>query len=313
MSQLIKKPELLATAGSIEEMNLLIDAGADAINMGTLKFGMRLQGDLQPNEMFEAIHQAHSKQAKVYVVMNNIMNNRILSEMPNYLTGLAKAGADAIVFGDPAILISMKQAGIRLPLHWNGEMTSTNYVSAEYWARQGAVRVIAARELNMEQVVEMKRKLAIEVQVQVHGITNIFHSKRRMVSNYRQHQGRDFSETDQALDKGLFIIEAERKDEKFPVYEDVNGTHIMSSEDICMLENLDELMSVQMDSFKVEGLLKSLEYNKAVVQVYRQVIDTYAMNPEDYHYNAQWLAPVECLQPKDRPFSFGFYFKEQVY
>jgi putative protease len=309
----VKKPELLVTAGSIEELRKLIEAGADAVCIGHAKYGMRLPGSFSLEELGQAIQEAHAQHAKVYVVMNNIMHNEGLAELPDYLKQLKKFGADAVVFGDPALLIAARQAEVSIPLHWNPEMTATNHASANYWAGKGATRVVLARELNMEQVLDMKRYLTIEIQVQVHGITNIFHSKRNMVSNYRAHQGQEISTEQFAMEQGLFLVEEERKDGKFPIFEDVNGTHIMSAEDICMLENLHELMEGQIDSFKIEGLQKSIDYNEAVVRAYRKAIDAYVLSPAEYSFDSEWLATIEQLQPQDRALSYGFFYKEQVY
>jgi putative protease len=107
-------------------------------------------------------------------------------------------------------------------------------------------------------------------------------------------------------------VEAERQDEHFPVYEDSNGTHIMSSEDLCMLENLHELMEAGIDSLKIEGLLKSPEYNSTVVAIYRKAIDAYAADP-DHWYDPAWLEEIAAIQPPDRPLDYGFFYKEQVY
>jgi putative protease len=309
----VKKPELLVTAGSIEEMRVLINAGADAVAIGHAKYGMRLSGSFSIDELEQAIREAHEQEIKVYIVMNNIMHNAILAELPAYLRILQQFGADAVIFGDPALIIAAREAEVTIPLHWNPEMTATNYASANYWAGKGAVRVVLARELNMEQVLEMKVYVKMEVQVQVHGITNIFHSKRSMVSNYRSHQGKETVNQSFGLDQGLFLVEEERKDGKFPIFEDENGTHIMSAEDICMLENLHELMEGQIDSFRIEGLLKPCAYNEAVVRAYREAIDTYSLNPSEYSFNPEWLESIEQLQPQDRPLSYGFFYKEQVY
>jgi putative protease len=309
----VNKPELLVTAGSIQELRQLIGAGADAVCIGHARYGMRLPGGFDLEELRQAIEAAHSQAAKVYIMMNNIMQNEILAELPDYLKQLQIFGADAVVFGDPALLLAARQAEVSLPLHWNPEMTATNYASANYWAGKGAARVVVARELNMEQILDMKRNAVMEVQVQVHGMTNIFHSKRNMVSNYRAHQGQNYSTDQFALEQGLFLVEEERKDGKFPIFEDENGTHIMSSEDICMLENLHELMEGNIDSFKIEGLQKSVGYNEAVVRAYRKVIDVYMANPMEYNFDPAWLEPIEQLQPQDRPLSFGFFYKEQVY
>jgi putative protease len=309
----VKKPELLVTAGSIEEMRILVQAGASAVSIGHAKYGMRLSGSFSLDELEQAIQEAHEQAVKAYIVMNNVMHNDILVELPVYLKKLQQFGADAVIFGDPALLIAAREAEVSIPLHWNPEMTATNYASANYWARKGATRVVLARELNMEQVLELKDHVDIEVQVQVHGMTNIFHSKRNMVSNYRSHQGKDVPNQSFDLDQGLFLVEEERKDGKFPIFEDENGTHIMSAEDICMLENLHELMEGRIDSFKIEGLQKSIAYNEAVVRAYRQSIDTYMLNPTEYTFNPDWLEEIEKLQPQDRLLSFGFFYKEQVY
>jgi putative protease len=309
----VKKPELLVTAGSIEELRQLIKAGADAVCIGHVKYGMRLPGSFALEELNEAIQEAHKLNAKVYVVMNNIMHNDGLAELPDYLKQLQIFGADAVIFGDPALLIAARQAEVSIPLHWNPEMTATNYASANYWEGKGATRVVLARELNMEQVLDMKRNVNMEVQVQVHGITNIFHSKRNMVSNYRAHQGQEYSTEQFVMEQGLFLVEEERKDGKFPIFEDQNGTHIMSAEDICMLENLHELIEGQIDSFKIEGLQKTIAYNAAVVHAYRSAIDAYLLHPAEYVFDPRWLESIEQLQPLDRPLSFGFFYKEQVY
>ncbi|WP_127579623.1 peptidase U32 family protein [Paenibacillus koleovorans] len=298
----------------MDELIRLIEAGADAIQIGDPRFGMRLSGHFPVEELGQAVKAAHERGARVYVVCNNIMDNAILPQLPDYLKQVQEAGADAIVFGDPAVLIAMKQAGVSLPLHWNAEMTSTNYVTANYWGTKGAVRVVLARELNMDQVLEFKNNAKLEVQVQVHGMTNIYHSKRALVSNYFVHQGQDPTDANLSQDRKLFLIEEERQDERFPVYEDRNGTHIMSSDDVCMVENMQELLEAGIDSFKIEGLLKPIEYTETVVRCYRATIDAYMADPEGFEFDEeQWLEPIRALQHPERELSFGFFYKEQVY
>ncbi|WP_010270649.1 peptidase U32 family protein [Paenibacillus senegalensis] len=312
----IKKPELLVTAGSLEEIRAYIKAGATAVQIGEARYGMRLPGDITRGQLKEAVQLAHDLGGKLYIVANNIMSNEVLDELPDYLRSVQDSGADALVFGDPAVLISMKQAGVQLPLHWNPEMTATNYATANYWASKGAVRFVLARELNEQEIHEIKANTAMEVELQVHGMTNIFHSKRRMVSAYQGHLGADKegeSEGKYGVDKQMILIEAERQEEKYPVYEDVNGTHIMSSDDLCLLEIAHELIDIGIDSFKVESFMKSREYVEAVLRIYRMAIDAYSDNPSDYECREEWLEALQEIQPKDRELSFGFMFKEQVY
>jgi putative protease len=309
----MKKPELYISAGSAEEAKAYIEAGVDAVAVGEQRFGMRLPGEVTLEDMSSLIPWAHERGAKVYVMVNKIMDNDLLPSLPNYLSRVQQLKADAIVFGDPAVLIAMRQAAPGMPLHWNAEMTSTNYETANYWSTKGATRVVLARELNLDETLEIKSKLnSMEVQVQVHGITNIYHSKRSLVTNYEDHQASGGNAL-KGLQDGLFLIEQERKDERFPLYEDENGTHIMSSDDICMLENLHELMEGHIDSFRLEGLLKSPEYNKTVVKSYRQAIDAYFADPEHYEFQEQWLDTIRELQDPRRELSYGFFYKEQVY
>lgn len=314
---MVTKPELLTTAGSLAEVAAMIRAGADAVMIGEAKYGLRLPGEFKPEQIREAVREAHAHGAKIVVAVNNIMSNNVLNELPAYLAQLADAGVDAIQFGDPAVLTAAKQAAPNVKLHWNAEMTSTNYATAKFWGRRGAARVVLARELNMEQVLEAKSQLPdMEVQVQVHGMTNIYHSKRNLVGSYMEHRGEreaGGANANRGMERGLFLIEAERQDEKYPVFEDGNGTHIMSSEDLCMLENLHELMEGGIDSFKIEGLLKSTVYNETAVRAYRQAIDAYAADPAGYRFDPAWLAAIEKLQDPERELSYGFFYKEQVY
>jgi len=315
-----KKPELLVTAGSIPQLQRFIAAGADAVIIGEQKFGMRLAGDFKIEDVREAVRIAKQTGVKIYVAVNNIMDNQVLEELPAYLAEVQQVEADAIVFGDPSVLMIVREAAPGLGLHWNAEMTSTNYRTAEYWARRGAKRIVAARELNMEQVIEMKEHLpTMEVEVQVHGMTNIYHSKRNLVKSYMSHQNErnhaseDVHSQDVSLERSLFLIEQERQDEKYPIYEDMNGTHIMSSDDICMIENIHELLEGQIDSLKIEGLMKSDVYNETVIRAYRQAIDAYVADPENYTFQDEWLEAIQQIQDPERELSFGFFFKEQVY
>lgn len=309
----MKKPELVISCGSSAELKKMIEAGADSVIIGEERYAMRLPGDVKLEEIGESVTWAHERQAKVYVSVNKIFDNNSLEGLSEYLSKLQDYNVDGVIFGDPAVLMAARTLPKPLALHWNAEMTSTNFATANYWGRQGANRVVLARELNMEQVLAFKENTELAVEVQVHGITNIYHSKRELVKNYIEHQGKDASIEDRSIERGLFLIEHERRDQRYPVYEDGNGTHIMSSEDFCMLENLPELMDGGIDSFKIEGLLKSVAYNEAVVRNYRAVIDAYAADPQRFEFQQEWLDAITELQDPERELSFGFFYKEQVY
>ncbi|MBM7563714.1 peptidase U32 family protein [Paenibacillus sacheonensis] len=311
------KPELLIDAASLADMERLIEAGADAFVVGEARYGMRLPGEFDIGAMAAAVKLAHANRVSVYAAVNNVMDNATVDTLPNYIGALADAGVDAVVFGDPAVLMAARASAPAMKLHWNAEMTSTNYATANYWGRRGASRVVLARELNLEQIIGVKENTELAVQVQVHGMTNIYHSKRPLVHNYFEHQNKDGALENVPVhgkrEDGLYLIESERPDERFPIYEDANGTHIMSSDDLCMIENLHELMEVNIDSFRIEGLLKSIAYNEAVVRAYRSAIDAYCSDPLGYAFNEDWLESIVQLQNPARELSYGFFYKEQVY
>lgn len=306
-------PELLVTAANMNELEQLLDAGASAVVVGEGRFGSRLAGEFDLDMIKKATELAHAKEAKLYVSMNNLIDNDTLTALPDYIKAIEAAGVDAIVYGDPSILMAVKEHASSLKLHWNAEMTSTNYATAEYWARRGTSRYVMARELNMDQIIDTKQKSALEIQVQVHGMTAIYHSKRSLVQSYAEHQQHKarYAELQQAA--GLYLMENDRPDERYPIFEDVYGTHIMSSDDICMIENLHEMLEAGVDSFKIEGILKSTAYNVAVVKAYRSVIDAYLADPDHYVFDENLLDSIKELQDPGRELSYGFFYKEQVY
>lgn len=308
-----KKPELLGTASSLEELYRLAEAGADAFLIGEERYGMRLSGEFKVEDIAQAVDYAHEHGKRIYVAVNNLMTNDLLEGLPDYMKQMAKLQVDGIEFGDPAIVGLAREYAPEIALHWNAEMTSTNATTANYWGRKGATRAVLARELNMDEITGMIDTLEVEAQVQVHGMTNIYHSKRRLVGSYMQHQGRPVDGDDLGLQRGLFLIEAERRDEKFPIYEDNNGTHIMSSEDVCILEDLHLLMEAGVQSFKIEGILKSIAYNETAVRMFRQAIDQYAQDPEQYEFDESWMDEIRRMQDPERELSFGFFYKEQVF
>ncbi|WP_051587765.1 peptidase U32 family protein [Paenibacillus darwinianus] len=304
----------------MEELRRLAEAGADAFAVGESRYAVRMAGEFDLGMIREAVAFAKPRGVRIYAAVNNLIDNALLPQLPAYLRALDEAGVDAVIFGDPAVLAVARSEGLTIGLHWNAEMTSTNYATANYWGRRGAMRVVLARELNMEQVIDFKANTGLEVQVQVHGMTNIYHSKRSLIHSYAEHQQRSGKEAElkehadgRGMESGLYLIEVERPDERFPIYEDANGTHMMSSDDICMLESLHELLEPGIDSVKIEGLLKPTAYNEAVVRAYRAVMDAYYADPEGYRFRDEWLDPIRELQDPHRELSFGFFYKEQVY
>lgn len=308
------KPELLISAGSCEEIAALAMAGADAVQIGDNEFGLRMPGSFYHQDLRQAIQVAHEHDIKAYVSVHNLMSHEHVERLPDYLKNLEKWDADGIFFGDPAVYMIVKEHGLDLPLHWNVEMTATNYSSIEYWARKGIRRAVIARELNLQEVAEIVERTSVDIQVQIHGMTNIYHSKRHLVQSYMGHLEEQASKAESYdKDQGLYLVEHERRNLKLPIFEDKHGTHIMSPDDLCTIDTLDELLISGPQSLYIEGLLKSIDYNCTVVKSYRQAIDRWVQNPNNYKFDVAWLEQIEALQPEGRELDYGFFFKEQVY
>ncbi len=309
----MKKPELLVTPTSIDEISRLAKAGADAFVMGEQRYGLRLAGEFNRDDITRAIDIAHDLGKKVYVAMNAIFHNEKIEELADYVKFLNSAKADAIVFGDPAVLMTVKEVAPEMKLHWNTETTATNWYTCNYWGRKGAKRAVLARELSMDAIIEMKEHAEVELEVQVHGMACMFQSKRSLLGNYFEYQGKSMEIQNLKYEKNMFLHDKEREN-KYPIFEDENGTHIMSPNDVCMVDELQDMIEVGIDSFKIDGILKSPDYILAVTKLYRKAIDVCVSDPDQYEdLKTDLLEEIEQIQPNHRSLDTGFFFKETVY
>lgn len=310
----MKKPELLVTPQSVEHVIDLIEAGADAFVIGEQKFGLRLAGEFTVDQVQEATRLIHGAGKKVYVAVNALFHNERLNELDEYLKEMQKIGVDALIFGDPAVIVAVRELGITIPLHWNPETTATNWFQANYWGERGSKRAVLARELSLDEVLEIKENVKVEIEVQVHGMTCMFQSKRSLLGNYFLYRNEVMEIENRKENKKMFLHDKERKN-KYPIYEDLNGTHIFSPNDICIIEELTDLFEAGIDSLKFDGVLQSYDYIVTVTNLYRQAIDAYFEEGEEAYENIkdELLAKVKEIQPDIRPLDTGFIFKETVY
>jgi putative protease len=309
----MNKPELLVTPLSVNDILPLAEAGADAFVVGEQRYGLRLAGEFNREDVRKAIELAHSKGKKVYLAMNAIFHNEKIAELDDYIQFAKDAKADAIIFGDPAVLMTAKEVAPEMKLHWNTETTGTNWFTCNYWGSKGAKRSVLAREINMDSIVEMKEHAEVEIEVQVHGMSCMFQSKRSLLGNYYEYQGKVMEIENRKLEENMFLHDNERGN-KYPIFEDENGTHIMSPNDICIIDELQEMIEAGVDSFKIDGILKSPEYILAVTKAYREAIDLCVEDPDAYEDKKdELLATIEEIQPANRPLDTGFFFKETVY
>ncbi|MBY0146769.1 peptidase U32 family protein [Neobacillus niacini] len=309
----MNRTELLVTPLSVNDILPLAEAGADAFILGEQRYGLRLAGEFNREQVKQAIELAHSKGKKVYVAMNAIFHNEKIDELSDYIKFAAEAKADAIVFGDPAVLMTAREAAPDMKLHWATETLGTNWFSCNYWGKKGAKRAVLAREINMDAIIEIKENAEVEIEVQVHGMSCMFQSKRSLLGNYYEFQGKVMEIENRKMEKNMFIHDKEREN-KYPIFEDENGTHIMSPNDICIIDELQELLEAGVDSFKIDGILKSSDYLIAVTKAYREAIDLFYKDPDLYDDKKdELLEEIEAVQPANRKLDTGFFFKETVY
>ncbi|WP_374724631.1 peptidase U32 family protein [Calidifontibacillus erzurumensis] len=309
----MKKPELLVTPTCIQDIELLAQAGADAVLIGEERFGLRLAGEFKKDDLKKAIEISHQHQMKAYVAVNAIFHNDKIDELKDYIQFVNESGADAIVFGDPAVLMTVREVAPNMKLHWSTETTATNWYTCNYWGRKGAKRAVLARELNMDEIVEIKENAEVEIEVQVHGMTAMFQSRRPLIGNYFEFQGKKMEIKNSTKEEMLFLHDKER-DNKYPIFEDSHGTHIMSPGDICIIDDLEELIDAEIDSFKIDGILKSSDYIIQMTKLYRKAIDLCIEDRDQYEdLKEQLVAEIKAIQPVNRPLDTGFFYKETVY
>lgn len=305
--------ELLVTPKSVAHISTLIDKGADAFVIGEQKFGLRLAGEFNRTDMEEAVKLIHKHGKKAYAAVNGIFHNYHLNALESYIAFLHKIQVDRIIFGDPAVVMYVKAQQNPIPLNWDAEALVTNHFQCNYWGQKGAKRAQLARELSLEEILNIKANTNVEVEVQVHGMTCMFQSKRMLLGNYYTFQERQMKIQRNKEGNELLLYDEER-DNKYPVYEDYNGTHIMSPNDICLIEELDSLLEAGIDSLKIDGVLQTEAYINVCTEQYREAIDLYHEDPEAYEDEKFMLVdPIEAIQPEHRPFDEGFLFKQTVY
>lgn len=308
------KPELLVTPQSVAHVEALLTAGADAFVIGEQQFALRLAGDFTVEEVRQATAMIHAAGKKVYVSVNALFHNDDLEALDVYLQEMQQIGVDALLFGDPAVVVAVRELGITIPLHWSPETIATNWFQANYWGERGAKRVVLARELSMDEVIEIKEHADVAVEVQVHGMTCMFQSKRSLLGNYFLYRDEVMEVENRKANRNMFLHDKERKN-KYPIYEDAQGTHIFSPNDMCIIDELTELFEAGVDSLKFDAVLQDFDYSVTVTNLYRQAIDAYFEQGDEAYEDIKddLLAQIEDIQPALRPLDTGFIFKETVY
>lgn len=305
-----KRPELLIPASSLEVLKTAVIFGADAVYIGGEAFGLRAKAkNFSKDDMREGIAFAHEHGAKVHVTVNILAHNDDLPGVEEYLKELKELKPDALIIADPAIFEMAKEICPDIERHISTQANNTNYGTYLFWWRQGAKRVVTARELSLKEIREIREKIPEEMEIEsfIHGAMCISYSGRCLLSNY--FTGRDANQgacTHPCRWK-YAVVEEKRPGEYLPVYENERGTYIFNSKDLCMIEHIPEMIDAGIDSFKIEGRMKTALYVATVARTYRKAIDDYLENPDKYEANMPWYLD-QISNCTYRQFTTGFYF-----
>lgn len=308
----MKKPELLSPAGNLEKLITAIDFGADAVYIGGSKLNLRAFADNFTNEdLKKGIEYAHKRGKKVYVTLNVFAHNEDLNGLEEYLKELYELNVDAIIVSDPGIILTAREVVPSLEIHLSTQANNVNWKSAIFWHKQGVKRIVLARELSMEEIKGINEKIpdTIELEAFVHGAMCMAYSGRCLLSNYIVGRDSNRGQCAQPCRYKYYLMEEKRKDEFYELREDDKGSYIMNSKDLCMIRHIPELFNAGIDSFKIEGRMKSVFYVASVTKAYREAIDSYYSNPDQYVFQEKWLDYL--MKPSHRIYYTGFYFGEE--
>lgn len=304
----MKKVELLAPAGSLEKLKVAIDYGADAVYVGGPRLNLRAFADnFDFEELKEGVEYAHERNAKVYLVLNAIPRNFDLKGLPEYVKKCESLNVDGVIAADPGV-ISIVKNNTNLDIHLSTQANAMNYETAKFWYDYGLRRIILARELKLKEVEEFVQNLPedCEIEVFVHGAMCMAYSGRCLISNYMTMRDSNKGACSQACRYKYYLVEEKRPNEYFPVFEDDTGTYIMNSKDLCMIEHIDDVIKSGVTSVKIEGRMKSVFYLAMVVKMYREAIDAYYADPENFKVDPKWIENLGKIS--HRRYSTGFFY-----
>lgn len=306
----MRKLELLIPAGSLDVLKTAVIYGADAVYIGGEAFGLRAKAkNFTKEDMKEGIAFAHERGAKVYVTANILAHNEDLPGVEAYFEEMKEVRPDALIISDPGVFAIARKILPDMELHVSTQANNTNYGTFLFWYNQGARRVVTARELSLKEIKEIRDRIPEDMEIEsfIHGAMCISYSGRCLLSNY--FVGRDANQgacTHPCRWK-YSVVEETRPGEYMPVYENERGTYIFNSKDLCMIEHIPEMIEAGIDSFKIEGRMKTALYVATVARTYRKAIDDYLESPEKYRANMEWYK-AEIGKCTYREFTTGFYF-----
>ena len=307
----MKRVELLAPAGDMEKLKIAIEYGADAVYFGGEMFSLRAgAGNMTIEEIREAVRYAHARGVRCHLALNVYAHNEDIRPLQEYLEKIKDIPLDAFIVSDPAVMSLLRAAIPGAEIHLSTQANMTNYVTANYWRSQGVKRLVLARELTLDEIRGIRENLPEDTELEafVHGAMCISYSGRCLLSNFMTGRDANRGACAHPCRYKYRLEEEKRPGEYWPVEEDDRGTYIFNSKDLCMLPHLPRLIEAGIDSFKVEGRMKSIFYIAHVIKAYRRALDTYYKDPDGYVYDPAWAE--EMCKASHREFTTGFYFRK---
>ena len=306
----MKKPELLVPASSLEVLKTAVRYGADAVYIGGEVFGLRAKAkNFSLEEMKEGVEFAHRYNVKVYVTANILAHNSDIEPVKAYFNDLKEVKPDALIIADPAIFTIAKEMLPDMELHISTQANNTNYGTYNFWHSLGAKRVVSARELSISEIKDIRNHIPddLEIETFVHGAMCISYSGRCLLSSFMAGRDANKGACTHPCRWKYAVVEESRPGQYMPVEENERGTYIFNSKDLCMIDHIPELVDAGIDSFKIEGRMKTALYVATVARTYRMAIDDYFENPKKYEENIPKYKTL-ISQCTYRQYTTGFFF-----
>ncbi len=305
-----RKLELLIPASNLEVLKVAVMYGADAVYIGGEAFGLRAKAkNFSLEDMKEGIEFAHARDCKVYVTANILAHNYDLDGARQYFEELKAVGPDALIISDPGMFTIAKEVWPEVDIHISTQANNTNYMTYQFWWKQGATRVVSARELSLKEIKEIREHIPSEMEIEsfMHGAMCISYSGRCLLSSFMAGRDANRGECTHPCRWKYSVVEEQRPGEYMPVYENERGTYIFNSKDLCMIEHIPEMLDAGIDSFKIEGRMKTALYVATVARTYGLAIDEFLQDPELYKSRIPFYKS-EISKCTYRQYTTGFFF-----
>lgn len=306
----MRKPELLIPASSLEVLKTAVIFGADAVYIGGETFSLRAKAkNFSHEDMKEGIAFAHAHGVRVHVTANILAHNYDMEPARKYFQELAELAPDAIIVADPGMIMLAKENCPDIEIHLSTQANNTNYMTYRFWYGQGVKRVVSARELSLKEIKEIREQIPEDMEIEsfIHGAMCISYSGRCLLSNYFTGRDANRGACTHPCRWKYAVVEESRPGEYMPVYENERGTYIFNSKDLCMIEHIPDLIDAGIDSYKIEGRMKTALYVATVARTYRKAINDYLESPEKYAKNMPWYLE-QIKSCTYRQFTTGFFY-----